>query len=151
MMRVARSLPHWHRGVVIPFTLIGLLLVAIVALGHAPPPLTGPIPRIPPYPNAISEATYPGGWELRLLGEGFGGFDTADSPEVVFRFYAEQLPQHGWHDGWYRNIFGYCYNLLIIPSLSFDVTPPMSTTRISLKLRQAFGSELDKNAPTSCK
>ncbi len=146
-MRIAQSLLRWHRGVTIPFTLMALLLGAIIALGHAPPPLSGPTPYIPPYPNTIGAATYPGGWELRLLGEGFGGFATQDSSEVVQRYYTEQLPLHGWRNGWYQNILGYCYTLLIIPSTAAS----LDATHINLKLRQAFSSELGRRAPAGCK
>ena len=140
-----------YRGVLIAFAMISLLCAAIIALGPAPPLLNCPAPTIPPYPNAIGEASYPGGWELRVLGEAFGGFSTSDSPEAVSRYYRERLTAQGWRDGWYQNWFGYCYTLLIIPNPPGAANAPPKTTQISVKLRQAFRSELGTTAPAGCK
>ncbi len=146
-MRREPSLPQWQRGVVIPLTMMAILLVAIIALGHAPPLLSGPSPTIPPYPNVSGAATYPGGWELRVFGEAFGGFATPDSSAAVSQYYGERLSEQGWRNGWYQNRFGYCYTLLIVPDSAVAANRPVGATGIGLKLRQAFRSELGTSAP----
>ena len=75
---------------------------------------------------------------MRVLGEDFGGFSTTDSSDTVVRYYGERLSEQGWRDGWYQNMFGYCYTLLIIPSIPTASAAPADSIQIGLKLRQAF-------------
>ncbi len=88
---------------------------------------------------------------LQVLGEAFGGFQTRDSYETVRNYYTVRLAEQGWGQRWYVNRAGSCYLLLIIENDPRYARTPPGVTSISFKLRQAFHSELNGDAPAGCK